>query len=149
MGKQESSGGGEIHRADPDYRRQMIVWLLVTVVAGAIGLFALVRWLEGLRSQPGMGDPAEMALWLQRLMAGLGLLLATGSAGLAHWLHRTAARTRIEKRWPPKDLQTTSDMPVRYLSSADAMARQLRTGSLVLAGLALAIAVWAGWILAL
>ena len=25
--------------------------------------------------QTGMGDPAEMALWLQRLMAGLGLLL--------------------------------------------------------------------------
>jgi len=149
MGKQESSGSGEIHRADPNYRRQMIAWLLVAVVAGAIGLFALVRWLDGLRSQAGMDNPAEVAAWLQRLMAGLGLVLTAGSAGLAHWLYRTAGQTRLEKRWPPKDLQTTSDIPVRYLSSADAVAKQLRTGSLVLAGLALAIAVWAGWILTL
>ena len=149
MGTEQPSTGGEIHRADPDYRRQMIVWLLVTVGAGGIMLFALVHWLGELRSQPGMDNPEQVAVWLQRLMAGLGLLLAAGSAGLAHWLYRTAESTSREKRWPPKDLQTTSDMPVRYLSSAEAKARHLRLGSRVFTVLAIAMTVWASWLMAL
>lgn len=144
----EPVGSGEIHRADPGYRRQMLVWLVVAILAGGIGLYALVRWLDELRNSTGQ-DPRELGIWLQRLMAGLCLLLAAGCAGLAHWLHQVAVRTFAEKRWPPKDLQTTSDMPVRYLSAADGVARQVRAGSMAFAVLAALIAGWGAWLMML
>lgn len=139
----QQGGGGEVHRADPDYRRQMIIWLLAAFVSGSILLFVLVRWLGGLSSGAAGHDPAELSIRLQQLMAGLCLLLAAGLAGLAHWLHRAAGQTLQEKRWPPKDMQTTTDVPVRYLSSAEAVARQLRLGVLAFAVLAAGTAAWA------
>ena len=42
QGKGAQSGNGEFHRADPAYRRQMQVFLVLTLVLGILALVGLI-----------------------------------------------------------------------------------------------------------
>ena len=141
------TGGGEIHRADPAYRRQMLAWLAVTVLAGAIGLFALYGWLAELHAHAIGDDPFRVERWLRRLIAGFSLLLAAASGGFGVWLWRVAQQARQQKRWPPLGLRTTRDVPVRYLTAAEAHARSIELAVWMLAMFGVAMVFWGLWIL--
>src|SRR5688572_4362674 len=108
---------GEFHRADPAYRRQMQVWLVLTVVLGVVILVGLQWWLRRLGSSARMGDLFVYQAWLQRLFGGLCLVLSAASAGFAWWIHRVAEASRIERRWPPSSMRTSADVRIRYLTS--------------------------------
>ena len=138
---------GEIHRADPAYKRQMWAWFAFTVVAGAVVLFALDRWLGTLRAGMAVDQGVAFALWLQRLIAGLCVLFAVVAVIFGVWLRQLATATHNERRWPPSTLRTSSDIRVRYLTSADALVQQFRAGALVLFALAAALLAWAAWLL--
>jgi hypothetical protein len=143
----ESRNNGEYHRADPAYRKQMKVWLAVTVIVGSVCLVALNIWLNHLATTLGASDPGAMQTWLQRVLAGICLLLAAGSAGFAIWVYRLAKLTRQERRWPPSQMSTTQDVRIRYLTSADALVSQFMAGVFALALFALVMAGWAIWLL--
>lgn len=137
---------GEIHRADPAYRRQMWAWFAFTVVAGALVLFALDRWLDTLRAGMAADQGRDFALWLHRLFAGLCVLFAIAAVAFGTWLRRLAAATQRERRWPPSTMRTSSDVRVRYLTSADALVGQFRGGSVALFALATCLVAWAAWL---
>lgn len=136
---------GEVHRADPAFKRQMAGWVAFTVVAGSIALFALNRWLGSMRSLAG-DDPAQAQLWLQRVIAGICVGLAIVAAVYALRLRAIAAATRRERRWPPSTMRTTEDVRVRYLTSADALVSQMHVGAATLWVLAAALLGWAAWL---
>jgi hypothetical protein len=138
---------GEIHRADPAYRRQMWTWFALTVVAGAIALFALDRWLDGLREGMAVDQGVRFEQGLHRLLAGVCLLFAAAATGFGLWLRRIAEATRRDRRWPPAAMRTSQDVRIRYLTSADALVLQFRMGAFALFALAVGLAGWAAWLL--
>ena len=139
----QPGNNGEFHRADPAYRRQMQVWLGITVVLGALLLVGLQWWLRRISVNADTGDLYSYQTWLHRLLAGLCLVLAVSAAVFAAWLHRTARATAQERRWPPTAMRTSADVRVRYLTSADALVAQLRGASIALALVAAFLAAWA------
>jgi hypothetical protein len=143
----EARDNGTIQRADPQYRRRMLRWLVVCSIAGAILLAGLVWWLSQLTQVMSQGDVDAYQRWLQRLMTGICLLLAAAAAGFAFWLQRLARATKAERRWPPASMPTSADMRIRYLTSADALVTQLQAGAWCLFALAFALAAWAAWLL--
>ncbi len=137
---------GEFHRADPAYRRQMQLALALTIVLGTVALLALRWWLARLGAHAGTGDLETYETWLHRLLAGLCLVLAAAAAGFGQWLYRTARATAQERRWPPTAMRTSSDVRIRWLTSADALVTQLRGGAFALFALAIVLAGWSVWL---
>lgn len=142
----EGDRQGEVHRADPVYRRQMQAVLVATLLLGIAGVVALQWWLRKLGAHAAVGDLYAYESWLHRLLAGVCLVLAVASAAFAQWLYRTARATAQERRWPPTAMRTSADVRVRYLTSADSLVAQLRGTAIALALLALMLAGWAVWI---
>jgi hypothetical protein len=142
----EQDRRGEIHRADPAYRRMMQAVLVGTLVVGTAAIVALQWWLGRLGATAGAGDLFAYETWLNRLLGGLCLLLAISAAVFAAWLHAIARDTARERRWPPSAMRTSADVRVRYLTSADALVAQLRGGAIALAVLAALLAGWAIWL---
>lgn len=142
----QPGNNGEFHRADPAYRRQMQVWLAITVVLGVVMLVGLQWWLRKLSASAGMGDLYFYQAWLYRLLAGLCLVLGAASAGFAQWLYRMALASRAERRWPPNSMRTSADVRIRYLTSADSLVTQLKATAIALGVLALALCAWAAWL---
>ena len=137
---------GEIHRADPAYRRQVWTWFAFTVVAGVVVLFALDRWLDALRAGIAADQGQDFGMRLQRLIAGLCALFAIAAIAFGTWLRRLATATQRERRWPPSAMRTSSDIRVRYLTSADVLVAQFRAGSVALFALAVLLLAWATWL---
>ena len=144
MGNEDRQG--DFHKADPAYRRQMMVLLAIVVVIGAAALVGLQFWLTKLGARANAGDLLGYETWLNRLLAGLCLLLAASAAGFGVWLMRTAQATRLERRWPPSSMRTSSDVRIRYLTSADALVTQLQGAVVVLFVLAALLGGWAIWL---
>lgn len=143
----EQRQNGEYHRADPVYRRQMQVFLALTIVVGIGALVALQFWLRKLGATAGQGDPFALANWLNRLLGGLCLLLGVTAAGFAQWMYRIAMASKAERRWPPSSMRTSADIRIRYLTSADSLVAQLRGSAIALGLLALLLIAWAAWLL--
>jgi hypothetical protein len=137
---------GEFHRADPAYRRQMQIWLVLTVLVGAAVVVGLQWWLGRLGSSARMGDLFVYETWLHRLLGGLCLLLGAASAGFAWWIHRVAEASRVERRWPPSSMRTSADVRIRYLTSADSLVGQLRATAIALFAMAVLLCGWALWL---
>ena len=137
---------GEFHRADPAYRRQMQLLLLITVVIGVIVLVGLQWWLGRLGSSARMGDLFVYEAWLHRLLGGLCLMLGAAAGGFSWWMHRMAEASRIERRWPPSSMRTSADVRIRYLTSADSLVSQLKATSIALALVAVLLCAWALWL---
>ncbi len=138
---------GEYHRADPVYRRQMQVFLALTIVVGIGALVALQFWLNRLGSGAAHGDPFALASWLNRLLGGLCLVLGVTAAGFAQWMYRIAMASKAERRWPPSSMRTSADVRIRYLTSADSLVAQLRGSAFAVGLLALLLIAWAAWLL--
>ena len=138
---------GELHRADPAYRRRMQVLLAITVVLGLAVLAALYFWLERQGSRVSAGDLFGYERSLRQALAGLCIVLGLAAAAFALWLYRLANATRAERRWPPSHMRTSSDMRIRYLTSADLLVVQMKLGAFALALAALALVAWAAWLL--
>jgi hypothetical protein len=145
----ESRHSGEFHHADPAYRKQMMTWLVVCVIVGAILLFALQQWLSHLSATIGATDPYRMLVWLQRILAGLCLLLAAAGGGFAVWIYRAGKQARLERRWPPNAMRTAKDVRIRYLTSADALVSQLMAVAVGLVVFSVLVAGYAVWLLRL
>jgi hypothetical protein len=143
----ESRHSGEYHHADPAYRKLMMVWLAMSVIIGAAFLFALQLWLGHLSATVGATDPDRLLVSLQRLLAGICLLLAAATGGLAAWIYRVAKQTRLERRWPPIAMRTTKDVRIRYLTSADTLVSQLMATTIGLGLFSALLAVFALWLL--
>ena len=133
---------GEYHRADPAYRRQMQLFLALTVVGGLVAVFALQVWLRKLGAHANAGELATYQAWLSRLLGALCLLLGTAAAGFALWLRRMALDSRSERRWPPSNMRTSADVRIRYLTSADTLVAQLLGTAIALGVLALLLCGW-------
>lgn len=142
----QPGNNGEFHRADPAYRRQMQVWLAITVVLGVLLLVGLQWWLRKISANAGTGDLYFYQAWLHRLLAGLCLVLGAASAGFAQWLYRMALASSSERRWPPNSMRTSADVRIRYLTSADSLVTQLKGTAIALAVLALMLCGWAIWL---
>jgi hypothetical protein len=138
---------GEFHRADPAYRRQMQVFLGLTIVVGALAVIGLQVWLRRLGAHAQVGDLASYQAWLNRLLGALCLMLGAVAAGFAFWLRRMAVDSRAERRWPPSNMRTSADVRIRYLTSADTLVSQLQAAALVLGLLAVILCGWGGWLL--
>jgi len=140
----EQRNNGEFHRADPAKRRHMIGLLVATVVVAAGAFLALHLWLRQLIA---LGDPAATQRAVTHLLALMCFVLAFVGAVFALWLFRLAVATHNERRWPPTSMRTSSDVKIRYLTSADALVWQMKGGAIALALLAIAMAAWGGWLL--
>lgn len=147
QGKGSKLGNGEFHRADPAYRRQMQVFLVITLLAGIAALVGLQLWLGKLGANAQFGDLANYQSWLHWLLAGLCVVLGTAAAGFSYWLFRMATAAHSERRWPPSSMRTSADVRIRYLTSADALVSQLKATALALALLAVGLCGWAAWLL--
>jgi hypothetical protein len=138
---------GEIHRADPAYRKQLWGWFAFSVLAGAVLLFALDRWLAGLRAGFTADQGVAFEASVRRVLACVCLLLAALAIAFGAWLQRLAAATRRDRRFPPVAMRTSQDVRVRYLTSADALVTQFRAGAFGLYAAALGLIGWAAWLL--
>ena len=134
---------GEFHRADPQYRRQMQWLLLALVLGGLVAIVLLHFWLGRLGAS---GDFIAYGVWLNRLLAGLCLLLGAAIAGFASWIYRIAVSTQRERRWPPSSMRTSADVRIRYLTSADALVSQFKASAAALGLLAAGLFAWAIWL---
>jgi hypothetical protein len=127
----------DLHRADPALRR-LARWLPISVLlAGVLALWLLHAWLGSLEQRPDALD----ALLLGFL--GLATLLATVGLTLAWLLWSAAGRVVAEDRYPPTDMRTLHDVPIRHGGAARALARWLRIGAVVTMLLAVGILAWA------
>ena len=142
----EQRNKGEYHRADPAWRRTVIGLLLAMVVLGVGALFGLRYWLDRMHAQAA-GDVFAYHQSLAHALAGLCLALAFVAICFAAWMFRLAAATRADRRWPPSSMRTSSDVRIRYLTSADALVTQLKAGAFALLLTALALAGWGLWLL--
>ena len=138
---------GEYHRADPAYRRQVLVVLVLAVLVALGALVGLQMWLSKLGAAAAGGDSRAYEEALRTALAVLCFVLAGGAAGFAGWLFHLARATRAERRWPPSNMRTSADVRIRYLTSADSLVAQMQAGALGLVLLALALAGWGGWLL--
>ena len=136
---------GEFHRADPGWRRTVIGLLAVTVVLGIGALVGLQYWLQAVQVRAG-GDVFAYHRALAHALAGLCAVLALAALVFAAWMFRLAAATRADRRWPPSSMRTSSDVRIRYLTSADALVTQLKAGAFALALAALALLGWGWWL---
>ena len=137
---------GEFHKADPRARSRMR-WLLgLTVLVGVALLAGLQWWLSQLFGHPSTDFGAAQRA-LGRVLAALCFGFALVAFAFAAWLFRLAAATRAERRWPPSSMRTSSDVRIRYLTSADALVTQMRAGAFGLAVVALGLAAWGAWLL--
>lgn len=143
-----SSHNGDFHRADPAYRRQMQVFLAITIVVGVLAVVGLQVWLLKLGANARFGDLGAYETWLHRLLGGLCLVLGTAAAGFAFWLRGMALASRSERRWPPSGMRTSADVRIRYLTSADTLVTQLLAASWALLVLAVGLAAWGIWLFA-
>jgi hypothetical protein len=143
----EPRHSGEYHHADPAYRKQMLALLVACIVIGGIFLFALQQWLSHLSATVGGSDPYRMLVWLQRILAGVCLLLAASGFGLAVYVHRVGKQVRLERRWPPSAMRTTRDVRIRYLTSADALVSQLMFLAAALVLFSLVVMGYGFWLL--
>lgn len=128
----------EVHRADPKIRRLAPMWLIGTIAVGAAAVWALHVWLK---SRPTSAAEIEVD-GLMYAMVGLVALLATVSLGLAYALWQEAARIRREDRFPPSDMRTVRDVPVRHGLPARQAALWMRCGAVLSAGAGLGILAW-------
>ena len=142
----EQRNNGEFHRADPVYRRQMQVFLALTIVLGILGLVALQWWLRKLGASATTGGVIVYQSWLNRLLAGLCLVLGVSAAGFAQWMYRMGLASKRERRWPPSSMRTSSDVRIRYLTSADSLVTQIQATAVALSVLALVLGLWAIWL---
>ncbi len=138
---------GEFHRADPAYRRSMRALLVACIVVGAALLVVLNVWLNRLYSTLAHVDLVSYQVWMNRLLAGMCLLLGVGMAVFGLCLQGQARQSRAERRWPPSSMKTSADVRIRYLTSTDAFLRQLQAAAWALWFLAVALIGWAGWLL--
>ena len=143
----QATENGDIHHADPAYRRSMRAWLMASIVGGAALLVVLNVWLNRLYSTLARADLVSYQVWMNRLLAGMCLLLGIGMAVFGIWLQGMARQSRRERRWPPRSMKTSTDIRIRYLTSTDAFVRQLQTAAWALWLLAVALTGWAGWLL--
>lgn len=128
----------EMHRADPKFRHAAPWWLLATIVAGSAGIWALHLWLQA----PSTVSSFDALQGMMMVAAGLVVLLATVSLGLAHALWREATRIRQEDRFPPSDMRTLRDVAVRHGAAARRIAGGMRIGAIVAALAGAGILVW-------
>lgn len=128
----------EIHRANPAYRRRMLVLTAVIAVAALLALWGLHSWLRSL----SLAQPGLLMIWLPRLLFGVAVIIATGAFLGGRYLRDLAVRVESGKRWPPQDMQTSSDIKVLYLSAAVSQARQFRWTAYALWGLAAVVLGW-------
>jgi len=142
----DQRNNGEFHRADPGRRRHMQVLLVATVVVAVAALAGLHLWLSRLAAHAS-GDPGAYHHALKLAMGGLCLVFALAAGVFAIWLFGLAKATHAERRWPPSSMHTSSDVRIRYLTSADALVAQMKGGAIVLALLALALGGWGIWVL--
>jgi hypothetical protein len=142
----EQRQNGDYHRADPATRRSMIGLLLVMVALGIAGLFGLSYWLDRMHSLAA-GDMVAYQKSLAHALAALCFVLAVVALCFAAWMFRMASATRADRRWPPSSMRTSSDIRIRYLTSADALVSQMKAVSFALVLAALALAGWALWLL--
>jgi hypothetical protein len=125
----------------------MQIVLATTIVVGVAALLALHLLLRKLGATASQGDLFAYQAWLNRLLAGLCLVLAVTGAGFAHWMHRIAMASKAERRWPPSSMRTSADIRIRYLTSADSLVAQLRAGAFAIGLLALFVGACAIWLL--
>ena len=137
---------GEFHRADPAYRRQMQIFLVLTIVVGGLAVVGLQLWLRRLGAHAQAGDLAVYEVWLHRLLGALCLLLGVAAGGFALWLRRMALDSRSERRWPPSNMRTSADVRIRYLTSADTLVSQMQLAAGTLGVVALVLCGWAAWL---
>ncbi|HET6603021.1 MAG TPA: hypothetical protein VFG21_02235 [Xanthomonadaceae bacterium] len=132
-----------VHRADPAYRRYVVIALLLVVGAGAVALWLLVGWLA---QAPGDASVFRRHALLVALFGSVCFAMALPLGAFGVWLMRLARRIDVEGRFPPQDMHTTRDYPVA--TGADAR-RQARL-HLALAVLAFALAAllvgWGAWV---
>jgi hypothetical protein len=128
----------EVHRADPKFRR-LAPWVLVgTVIVGSIAIWALRLWLKS-RLETAAGIEVD---GIFMLAAGLVVVLATISLGLAFSLWQEAARIRSEDRFPPSDMRTLRDVPIRHGDDARRVAGWMRAGAVLALASGLGIVFW-------
>jgi len=138
---------GEFHRADPAWRRRMQLLLAFCIVAGVGALLLLWYWLSGLATSGAAESPGGFDRPLQQALAGVCIGLGLASAAFSWWLFHLASATHAEKRWPPASMRTSSDMRIRYLSSADRLVSQMKAGAFGLALLGAGLIGWGSWLL--
>ena len=125
----------EVHHADPRFRRIATFVLIGVLLLGGLALWALRDWLA---TRAGLADYEGLLM----LSAGLVVVLATVSFGIAVALWLEARRIRREDRFPPSDMRTLRDVPIRHGQHALRYARYMQAGAIV-AGLGGgAILVW-------
>ena len=128
----------EVHRADPKFRRLAPLWLLGTAILGGLAVWGLHQWLQA-RLARAAGSEVDGLLIV---MGGVVVVLATVSLGLAHSLWQEAARIRREDRFPPSDMRTLRDVPVRHGLEARRAAVWMRWGAMFAAAGGVGILVW-------
>ena len=143
----QSNQSGEFHRADPAYRRMMQFWLIACVVGGTLMLLALNLWLGRINATLLHTNLDAYQQWMNRLLAGLCVLLGLGMSVFGLWLQRVAKQTKQERRWPPASMKTSTDIRIRYLTSADAFVQQMQASVWLMWLVALGLFAWAGWLL--
>ena len=122
----------------------MLGFLVASVLVGIGALVALQLWLDKVLARNG-GDFVASEHAFRQAFALVCLFFALVAAGFAAWLFRLAAATRADRRWPPNSMRTSSDVRIRYLTSADALVGRMKAGAFALALAAVALAAWGIW----
>ena len=135
----------EMHRADARYRRQVLLALGASLLLGLAGLYWLNRWLAELIARGPMLSEDHLGLWLFTATTTGLLARACLVAGSGLW--QLAGRIQSQRRYPPEDMRTARDVPVRRDGAADTLARRARQVAGLLFAAALTVAAWGGWML--
>ncbi len=131
----------EIHRGDPVQRRRAL-WLLLAFVAIAAVTIHAVRDHTRELGQRLYGEARSETLSEARtsFRIAVGLLLVPG-LGWVWWVHRSAALSEAEGRFPPSSARTLRDIPVRRGRSLRTIVRVHRLLAATIFGTLLAVVI--------
>lgn len=135
----------DLHRADIRYRRQALLALIASLVLGLMGLYWLHTWLGRMGAGGLLFGEDRLGLWLLTCAISGLLILTCLVAGIG--LLRLARRIGEGQRYPPADMRTARDVPIRRGEAALRMASTARLTAWFLLGLAVLLAGWGGWML--
>ena len=135
---------GEMHGADPAFRRRMFVLLAACLLGAVLVVLLLPGWLDELRQHGS--DSGGLDELLRIGFTAVALVMIAPMLLLARLSLRWAGQIRQADSFPTRDMKTTRDVPVRHGKDALRVARWHTAGAIALLWLSVALMAWVAWI---
>jgi len=101
----------EIMKADPEARKQALLFIIAMAILGGCAIFGVTQYLDSINEWL-LSDPRAYAGRLRIIFLGMAVFLSLPICGLSIWLWRLGADILAGERFPPAGWRIISDTPI-------------------------------------